>query len=222
MLIGGLLLAVGIGVVIWAIASAQQNARETSQHREAVEDYTGQVRSLFQQISEPVSEMAEAPIAVEDEAVAALEEDAVRWSSAFQETQALVGGLVSAPGMEGATEAFGQALLLYISAADTYRRVPKLHGKAAGVVLSKAGEFRDRATGVLEAGLATLEAERVAVDLDPSGLVAPSGVPVPQALPTPTPEPTRGEGRGGKGKGGNKKGKDGGSRDGGSGDGEGG
>lgn len=218
MLIGGLLLAVGLGVIIWAIASARENAAETADQRTAVEDYTAQVRVLVQQVTAPVGEMAAAPVTEDDPAIEDLRDSAKRWAEALTQSQAQLGGLVGTAGLQGATDVFQQSLLLYLSAADTYKKVPKLHGKAFGLVLDKANELRDRATGVFESGLAVMEAERQDLGLDPSGLIAPGG-PVPQPQPTLTPGDTATEplpdenagGGGGKGRG-KGKGKGGGDR----------
>lgn len=210
-MMAGVIAAVLIGVIIWGIGAARNNAREASERRESLEEYTGQVRSLLSTIEEPIAEMTGAPASTEDtEAIEGLEASATAWAGTFAEVQANVATLAAAPGAQGATDVFQQAILLYASAAETYRQVPNLEGRPQELMLAKAGEFRDRASAVINAGLAVLETARQDADLEPSGLTAPGST--PQTVPSPaetaggttviTPGAPAGGGGGGDGQGG--------------------
>ncbi|HEU4481362.1 MAG TPA: hypothetical protein VFS18_05705, partial [Actinomycetota bacterium] len=97
MLIGGIFLLVGIGVIVWLIGSAREDARELEQEQAVLEDYTTDVGGALEAAGAPASEMAAVTSDTAREDLDALAEDAEGWVTSFQEAQTRLTQVFPAP-----------------------------------------------------------------------------------------------------------------------------
>ncbi|MFN2526874.1 MAG: hypothetical protein ABR505_11525 [Actinomycetota bacterium] len=178
------LVIVGLGV--WAIGSARSNAREESVRREALEEYSGQMRSLLQALGEPATAMSAAPTQADGAGFDVLSDAAGGWAQALKNVAAQAGTIFPPSDLEGVHKVFSEAILLYEAAARTYALAPDAEGKLVDKLLARAADLRDRATAVWEGGIDVLDTARSEVGLDPSGLQSPTAL-APPAVPTAVP-----------------------------------
>lgn len=194
---------VAVGVIIWLIMSARNDAAELQKRADALDDYTNQVRSFVQTISGPATEMTELEPIVSEEMTKTLEEDSDRWVKSLQEGRVQLGAVVPPEGAESLHQLFEQSLQAYISAAQTFAIVPQTdQTNLQNLILVRGADQRDVASNLSASAIGILDDERGEVELGVSGVQPPARAQPPpvnpeELLPTP---PAGGGGQGGGGK----------------------
>ena len=179
-LVGGLLLAVVIGVTIWLVTDAQTKSRERTETRQALEDYVSTVRSFTNGLGPVAENMGLAPTTPED--LGTLKKDAAKWTEDLSAAQAQ---LVSFPPPDEASVAsklFDQSMSSFLSAARTFESAADAEGDLQADLLAQAHEEHQQATGLFDIAVEALDAELLEVGGDNSNLVLPQSAP-------PVPEP---------------------------------
>lgn len=202
-LIGGMLIAVVVGVTIWLVADAQSKSRERTETRQALEDYVGTVRSFTNALGPVAEEMGGAPQTGPD--VGELKKDSEKWSTDLSTAQAQIVSVPPPDEASVASKLFDQSMASFLSAARTFGSAADAEGELQTELLAQAHEEHLQATGLFELGVEALDAELLDVGGDNSGLVLPQATPQnpePGQSPggsTQTIEIPAGGGGGGKG-----------------------
>jgi hypothetical protein len=186
-LVGGMILAVAIGVAIWLVADAQNKAEERSTRREALEGYVTDVRAFATTIGPVAEQMGLVPAG--DPNVKTLKKDAKKWTADLTNAQAQVAVLTAPDDAEVANELFLQSLASFLSAARTYESAVGAEGDLQTELLAQANERRDQAHALFDLGVTALDEELAEVDGDFSNLSLPESTP-------PLPEPGESPGAG--------------------------
>lgn len=179
-LIGGMLIAVVVGVTIWLVADAQSKSRERTETRQALEQYVKTVRSFTNALGPVAEDMGGAPTTGPD--VDSLKEDAGQWTEDLSAAQAQI---VSVPPPDEASVAaklFDQSMASFLSAARTFQSAADAEGELVTELLAQAHEEHQQATGLFDLGVEALDGELLEVD------GASSNLSLPQATPD-TPDP---------------------------------
>lgn len=208
-LIGGMVIAVIVGVSIWLIADAQNRAEQRTATRESLEEYATSVRAFATTIAPVAEEMGAVPADPEAET---LEKDSGKWSTDLTAAQGQVTVLTPPDEAALANKLFLESLNSFLAAARTYESAATADGDLRGQLLTQATQQREQAATLFTLAVEALDNELIDVGGDSSGLSIPQGNPPPQpgvqtgtdttVIPAPD-----GDGGGGGGKrGGGKKG----------------
>jgi hypothetical protein len=193
----GIGIAVVVGFVWWAISTAQANADRLEARQETLQEYTGQIRSVSQAITEAAGDMAAVPPTPDDAALKDLAGSSRRWSKAFTDAQGpLIQSFPPNPTLQRANGLFQQSLQLYDSAARTYGLVPRAEGKLRTDLLARAAAQRDQAAALWGSAVASVDAARAAAEMDASGVPVPGSEAQQQPVELPSPAPGETEGGG--------------------------
>lgn len=183
-LIGGMLIAVVIGVTIWLVADATNKSRERTETRQALEGYARSVRAFTNALGPVAEDMG--LVSPTDPDVEALKKDARTWTTDLSAAQAQ---LVSAPAPDEASVAsklFDQSMASFLSAARTFEAATDAEGDLQTELLAQAAEEHQQGVGLFELGVEALDAELIEVEGDPSNLLLPQSTPVaPEPGETP-------------------------------------
>jgi hypothetical protein len=201
-LVIALVIALVVGLVWWAISTAQTNAERRDARQETLNEYTGQIRTVSQAITEAAGEMAAVPPTPDEAALAGLGDSSTRWAKAFTDAQApLVETFPPSQSLQRANGLFQQSLQLYDSSARTYGLVPRAEGKLQTDLLARAAAQRDQAAAIWAAAVAFIDAARTGAELDASGIATPGSeaaatqpTELPSVVPSPAPAETEGGG----------------------------
>jgi hypothetical protein len=201
----GLGIAVAVGLIWWVISSNQASNDRLEARQETLNDYTGQIRTLTQTITQSATEMSAVAPEPDDAAIEGLKDSATAWSKTFTDAQAtLIETFPPSASLGRVNQLFGQALQLYDSAAQTYRLVPDADGDLRVQLLARAAAQRDQASALWTQAVTFVDAQRASAEMDPSSLTAPgAGTEQPTSLPTdlpteiPSPLPSAVESEGG-------------------------
>ena len=180
-LIGGMIIAVVVGVTIWAVADAQNKSKEQTQQREALEGYVSGVRGFATTVGPVAVEMSS--VAPADPDLDALTEDSARWTEELTGAQAQIATLQPPDGAEVANGLFLQSLESYMSAARTYESVADADGKLQAELLAQANEERERAAALFGLAVDAIDEQLVEVDGKLSNLSIPTASTPGQAPP---------------------------------------
>ncbi|HEX2127582.1 MAG TPA: hypothetical protein VHF58_00015 [Solirubrobacterales bacterium] len=205
-LIGGMLVAVVVGVAIWLLADAQNKSRERTETRESLESYADTVRSFTNALGPVAEDMS---LVEENPDVDALKKDAEKWSTDLSAAQAQIASVPAPDEAVVAGRLFEQSLTSFLSAARTYQSAADTEGDLRAELLAQATEEREQARALFETGVLALDAELQEVGGENSRLSLPAGTPPtpdPAASPGSTtieiPSDAEGQGGGGGGQGG--------------------
>lgn len=164
---------VAIGLIIWAIAEARENARELEERQEVLEEYSQQAREALAPAGETVAEMS--ALTFDEEALDGLARDAEGWAQSLQETQAAVSQIFGGEEVQSVNELFNEALALYVNAANTFQRVPDIDRRGLQEqFFNQAANVRDTASALYQSAVDVLNQLRNDADLGASGIQAPS------------------------------------------------
>jgi uncharacterized membrane protein YgcG len=189
-----------IGGIVAAIVGARSGAGDLERRQGSLRTFTGEVRTVLQQLRIPAGAMSEAPVTAEETELDQLRENAGEWTRTIQTAHGRLLGIPPARGAEVAQRLFAQSAQLYAGAAGTYALVDRAGAAVRDDLLRRAAEQRDQALGIWQTATEVLDEERRAAELGPSALSPPS-VPGPVAPPPPN------QGQGGdqgQGQGGNQ------------------
>jgi hypothetical protein len=188
----GVGIALVVGVVWWAIATAQANADRLEARQETLQEYTGQIRAVSQAITQPAGDMAAVAPEPDEAAVQGLADSSARWAKAFTDAQTtLIESFPANQTLQRTNSLFQQSLQLYDSAARTYGLVPRAEGKLRTELIARAAAQRDQAAAIWASAVAIVDAARASAEMDASGIPAPGSEaqqqPAPAELPSPAP-----------------------------------
>ena len=172
-LIGGMIVAVIVGVSIWAIADAQNKSKEQTERREALEGYVDSVRAFATSLGPIAEDMS--LVATGEPDFEALAEDAPKWSEDLAAAQAQVATLQPPDEAEVANNLFLQSLASYSSAARTFESVADADGELRVELVAQANEEVDQAATLFGLAVDSLDEALVEVDGDLSNLTIPQG-----------------------------------------------
>ncbi|MDQ3645782.1 MAG: hypothetical protein M3345_02465, partial [Actinomycetota bacterium] len=180
----GRIIAIMVGVflvssIFYLVNRAQTESQERTERRKGLEDYTGQLAASLQTLSQPVTEMGGVAPAGDAAAVKALKEKAAGWLTALQQVQTQLQQAPPPPGLDVSNTLVAQAVGLYGSAVQSFGTAPSLEGRGQEQMLASATDTVARASSILDAAIALLDAERDEVGLSPSALTAPKPAPPP-------------------------------------------
>jgi hypothetical protein len=176
-LIGGMIVAVIVGVSIWAIADAQNKSKERTERREALEGYVASVRAFATSLGPVAEEMS--LVATGEPDFEALEKDAPAWSEDLAAAQAQIATLQPPDGADVVNDLFLQSLASYSSAARTFESVADADGDLRNELLAQGNEEVDQAAMLFGLAVDALDEELIEVDGDLSNLTIPQGAPEP-------------------------------------------
>jgi hypothetical protein len=167
-------LAVIAGLVIVLIQNSRDEAQALESRQERLDEYTGDIRALIQEVRPDVSAMAAIPPGgIPEDQVAKLEKDAKGWADGLTRAQAEVQQVASVSGVENVTPLYSQAVQLYASAARAYQLALALSGAEQAQALATAAEIKAQAGALWNQATALLDEARADAELEPSGLTPP-------------------------------------------------
>lgn len=208
-MVGAVFLLILAGLIIWAIASAQERARQEDAQREAVERYTSDLGTALSGATETVTEMNLVATLPRGNALEELGTSSETWIENLNTTQGQVVQIFPSRDLTSVNELFGEATSLYISSAQTFALVPEVSGGTRNDVFARAADQRDTATALWTSAIGVLDQIRRDLGLRASGLQAPAP-PAPEAdlpvgedgesveIPIEVEEGEEGEGDGGR------------------------
>ena len=171
-----------IGLIAWAVTNQSSEASRLEERQEALDTYTGQVRTVLQTLTPPVGEMAGASTIPPEELAAT----AKAWDKGFSGAQKALSQANPPTDVQPVNALLLRSILMYVQAADTYELVPELEGDAREKLLSQAGVQVQNADAVFASAVAVLDQARLDADLSASNLESPS-TSAPPAGPETTP-----------------------------------
>ena len=178
-LIGGMLIAVIVGVTIWLVADAQSESRQRDETRQVLEDYAGNVRSFTNALGPVAEDMgAVAPGEVDAEA---LKKDAEKWTSDLSSAQAQIASIPPPDEAEVAGRLFDQSMASFLAAARAFDSAADAEGNLQTELLAQAAEEVQQGRGLFDLGVVALDEELIDVGGEPSNLLLPQSTP---PLPT--------------------------------------
>lgn len=183
----GFVALVLIGLIAWTVTNQRNEAKELEDKQEALDGYTGQVRTLLQALTSPVGEMVAAGSIPTDE----LEQRAKSWDEGFSAAQTALSQTNPPPELQPVNALLLRSILMYVQAADTYELVPEVTRPAQKKLLTQASIQVQNADAVFAGAIAVLDAAREDAELRLSGLESPSAA-APPAGPTTTGTTTEG------------------------------
>lgn len=175
-LIGGMLIAVIVGVTIWLVADAQNDSKQRTATRQALEEYVKTVRSFTNALGPVAEEMGLVDPAEPD--VEALKEDAQKWATDLAAAQAQIAAVRVPEEAEVASRLFDQSMASFLSAGRTFESVSDAEGRLRTELLAQATEEREQATALFDLGVVALDAELQDVGGQNSNLLLPQSTPV--------------------------------------------
>ena len=165
-----------IGVIVWAVQNNRENARSLSKKQDALEKYTGQVRTTLQKLRAPVTGMgAVASSQGADPALfETLAKDAKAWTEELTAATADLGAQAPTDAaLQSTNRLYAQAIQMYSLAATTLEVVPDTEGDAQQRLLLVAAQQLGQGGAIWVEATTLLDRERTTADLEPSGLTSP-------------------------------------------------
>jgi hypothetical protein len=167
-------LAVIAGIVIVLVQNARDDAQALEKRQESLDEYTGDIRALVQDVRPQVTAMAAVPPGeIPEDQLAKLKKDSQRWAADLTKAQADVQTVAQAKGVENVTPLYAQALQLYASAAGAYQLALNLEGPDQAQALATAAEIKGQAGALWNQATALLDEARAEAEMEPSGLTPP-------------------------------------------------
>ncbi len=201
-MIAGIVAAVLVGVIIWAVADAQKEAEELAGRQDALEGFTSELRAVLQTVSPPADEMAAVPPTSQEADLKTVATDAREWQQTFTAAQTDAAAIIPPDGAEVAHRLVSQSLSIYSQAAETYALVPTADKSLQDSLLRSAAAQRDHASALFGTAIEVLDDERIEADMGVAQLEAPGirEIPTQPAPQTEVEIPSGGGGDTGKGK----------------------
>jgi hypothetical protein len=169
---GGRVAAAIIVVILIAaiggtIAAVSSNNRAEQDRAAVLDAYTGQVRTLLQEVSGPATQMAAFPAEPSAQELKALPDLVVRWRNGLRSAQNGADLLQPPDRLRQVNVLFVESIVEYLSTVETYEVASTVEGNARQRILDTAVDDRNRATALWTTAVALLDQER-----DESGLSA--------------------------------------------------
>lgn len=183
-LIGGMLIAVIVGVTIWLVADAQNESKQRTETRTALEEYVKSVRAFTNALGPVAEEMSLVDPANPD--VEQLAKDARKWSTDLADAQARIAGALPPDEAEVASRLFEQSMSSFLAAARAFEGVAEGDAGIEEELLAQAVEEREQARALFDLGVVALDEELQEVGGSNSNLLIPQGTP-PSADPNASP-----------------------------------
>jgi hypothetical protein len=182
-------LLVVAGVVTGLVLKAKSNSTKLADRQNAIERYTGSVRSVLQTITPAASEMVAAPTDPDDAAALDdLKKQSKSWVDTLDTATKDVSVLRPPPAALDAQTIFNQSVVVYRMAAQQYGLVPDANDKIRADLLIAAAGLRDEANSLWTNATTILDEARQELELSASGLRSPGTAP-PGGQTTTAPTP---------------------------------
>jgi hypothetical protein len=180
-LIGGMVIAVIVGVGIWLVADAQNKSKERTQVREALDAYVDSVRAFATTIGPVAEDMSLVTPGGGD--LEALAEDASKWSEDLAAAQAQIATLQPPDEATVANNLFIQSLQSYTAAARTFESVADAEGELQTELVTQGTVEVEQAIALFGLAVDSLDEELIDVDGELSNLTIPQA-PAPDQPPS--------------------------------------
>lgn len=192
LLIGGIFLVVAIGVVVWLVVSAQNEAEQREAEAVALDAYTDGLQPALDSVTPTANEMNEITTVPEGDDLDALVKDAEKWVTDLQTGQAQLQAQFAPNEAQPVNDLLSESIGIYISAAQTFALIPDAEGELQDELLTRATDQRDAAGRVMTSAVAALDSLRAEKDLGASNLNTAVTPPTmdPSAVPTISTEPS--------------------------------
>ncbi|MGH2806263.1 MAG: hypothetical protein ACRDKT_03210 [Actinomycetota bacterium] len=158
-----------LGLVIWSISSARSESARLEDRQQELEDYTTRVRALVQNLTPAASEMATASQIPPGQ----MEERVREWNRSFGNAQTTLSQTQAPEDLRPLNQQLLQSILLYVSAAETYKLVPDVEGDARESIVTQGRVQWTSANNLFASVIALLDKELDDAELRPSGLRPP-------------------------------------------------
>jgi len=188
MLIGGILLVVFIGVIVWLVVSAQDRAEQFELEQTALDTYTDGLSPVVESVTPTATDMIAITTLPEDDALDSLAEDAKTWVTDLQTAQALVQQQFAPEEAQAVNDLLTESIGLYIASSQTFELVPDAEGALREKLFTRATDQRDAAGRVMSGAIGALDSLRNEKDLGASGLRSPADLPPPAPSAPASPE----------------------------------
>ena len=155
--------------------NARNNAEALETRQDALDEYTGGLRTLLQTLTPPTSDMQKVLPTAKSGALDKLPADSKSWVKQLQKASTRVVAIAPPTEIQTAGQLFSESVQLYLTAARTFRSAASLdEGDQQRELIARASEVRDRASSVWTAGVSLLDDARADAELDPSSLRVPT------------------------------------------------
>lgn len=175
-LIGSIFALVAVGVVIWLVSSAREDARELQAKRDALQAYTDEVKPVLESVADAATGMTAAGQVPGEDALEGIQEDAAEWQQTFQQAQVSLTSILPPSEAQATNQLFNEALALYGSAASTMGQIVEVEGDLVDQLFATASTQRDLATSIFESAIAGFDTLRDQLGMSASRLSAPASL----------------------------------------------
>jgi cell division protein FtsN len=187
------LLVLLILAVTIAIVRSQSDTGDLTQRRNALDQYTGDVRALLQAITPAATEENGVPNKLSPTEAKALKTRSASWLSQLADAQQTAGKVTApTPVTQTATILFVESIQAYTQAATIFGLAPSTSSSVQNKMLASGASLRNQATALWQEGINIVDQARTGAKMAPSGLRIPTSGAV--APPAPTPSASSGNG----------------------------
>jgi hypothetical protein len=189
LVLAGLALLIAL-IAIIALVRSGSDAPDLTNRKDALDQYTGDIRGLLQDITPPAAGENGVPNKLSVKDVKALKDQSATWVSQLQQAGQNVGKVTPpTPGAQSANVVFAESVQLYVQAARIYGLAPSTSPSVQEKMLASGASLRDQATSLWQQGVNLLDQARSAAKMPPSQLRLPTAgaVAPPSATATPSP-----------------------------------
>lgn len=189
--IAALVLLVAV-IAVFVFVRSRPDTAATTQRRNALDQYTGDVRALLQSITPAATAENAVPNKLLAGRAKKLKGESVSWQTQLARAQQSVGNVVApTPTTQGANILFVESVQLYAQAATTFGLAADAPSSLQTRLLASGGDLRNQASALWQEGINILDQARTQAKMAASALRIPTAGAV--APPTPTPTPTSGQ-----------------------------
>jgi hypothetical protein len=197
-ILAGLVLLLVVAVIV-AVVRSGSDSGDLTQSRNALDQYTGDVRALLQGITPAATEENEVPNKLSSAEAKALKKKSSSWLSQLADVQQTAGKVTApTPVTQTASILFVESIQAYTQAATIYGLAPDTSSSVQVKMLASGASLRNQATALWQEGINIVDQARTGAKMVPSGLRIPTSGAV---APTPNPSlnaPASGNGNGNK------------------------
>jgi hypothetical protein len=168
-----IIVVVLVSAIGGTIAAVSSSRGDEADRRAAIDDYTGQVRTLLQEVSGPASQMGAWPPEPSARELKSLPDAITRWKNALKTARNGADVLQPPESLRPVNMLFVHSIVEYLSAVETFEVAARLDGAARLLVLETAADDRNRATALWTTGVALLDQARADAGLSASNIGSP-------------------------------------------------
>jgi hypothetical protein len=181
------LLVLLILAVTVAIIRSGSDSGDLTQRRNALDQYTGDVRALLQAITPAATGENGVPNKLSPSDAKALKTQSASWLSQLADAQQTAGKVTApTPVTQTASILFVESIQAYTQAATIYGLAPSTSSSVQVKMLASGASLRNQATALWQEGTNIVDQARTGANMVPSGL----RIPTSGAVAPPTPSPS--------------------------------